>query len=88
MNTFAIAAVVAAALSITASAGFAAQTYGRDSVYVQPGQAVVSSAPSAAAKTEVTRFGRDSVFVTKNTQLSKPNPVTAGETVNLKPGRA
>jgi hypothetical protein len=80
---------VAAVLSTAAAASFAAQPFGRDSVYVQPGQTVTTRAPSSsAAKGEVARFGRDSVYVTKDTQLSKPNPVTVGSSVGLKPGRA
>jgi len=88
MNKFAVV-TLAAMLSVAAAGSLAAQPFGRDSVYVQPGQTVISHAPtSSAAKSEVTRFGRDSVYVTKDTQLSKPNPVTAGSSVGLKPGRA
>jgi len=87
MNKFAVIAF-AAALSAAAEGSFAAQPFGRDSVYVQPGQTVTSRVPSSAAKGEVTRFGRDSVYVTKDTQLSRPNPVTAGSNIGLKPGRA
>jgi len=88
MNKFAVV-MLAAVLSAAAAGSFAAQPFGRDSVYVQPGQTVTSRAPSgSAAKGEVARFGRDSVYVTKDTQLSKPNPVTVGSSVGLKPGRA
>ena len=88
MNKFAVV-TLATVLSAAAAGSFAAQPFGRDSVYVQPGQTVTSHAPSSsAAKGEVTRFGRDSVYVPKDTQLSKPNPVTVGSSVGLKPGRA
>jgi len=88
MNKFAVV-TLAVALSAATAGSFAAQPFGRDSVYVQPGQTVTSHAPSnIAAGNEVTRFGRDSVYVTKSTQLSKPNRVTAGSSMALKPGRA
>jgi hypothetical protein len=88
MNKLAVV-TLAAVLSSAAAGSLAAQPFGRDSVYVQPGQTVTSHASSnSTAKSEVTRFGRDSVYVTKDTQLSKPNPVTVGSSVGLKPGRA
>jgi hypothetical protein len=88
MNKFAVV-TLAAVLSTAAAGSLAAQPFGRDSVYVQPGQTMASHAPSSSAATsEVTRFGRDSVYVTKDTHLSKPNPVTVGSSVGLKPGRA
>lgn len=88
MNKFAVV-TLAAVLSTAAAGSLAAQPFGRDSVYVQPGQTITSQAPSSsAAKSEVTRFGRDSVYVTKDSHLSKPNPVTVGSSVGLKPGRA
>jgi hypothetical protein len=74
---------VAIALSVSAAGAFAAQPFGRDSVYVQPGQVVTSTAPKA----EIARLGRDSVYVTKDTVLSKPSSVKVGA-VATKPGRA
>jgi len=88
MNKLAVV-TLAGALSVAAAGSFAAQPFGRDSVYVQPGQTVTTRTPSSSTtKGEVVRFGRDSVYVTRDTQLSKPNPVTAGSNVGLKPGRA
>jgi hypothetical protein len=74
---------VATALSVSTVGAFAAQPFGRDSVYAQPGQVVTSTAPKA----EIARFGRDSVYVTKDTVLSKPDSVKVGAVVT-KPGRA
>jgi hypothetical protein len=88
MNKFAVI-TLGAVLSVAAGGSFAAQPFGRDSVYVQPGQTVPSYAPSGAAgKSEVARFGRDSVYVSKDSPLSKPSTVAAGTSVTLKPGRA
>jgi hypothetical protein len=82
MNKLAMIAV-ATALSASAGGVFAAQPFGRDSVYVQPGQVVTSTAP----KVEIARLGRDSVYVTKDTALSKPASVKVGAVVT-RPGRA
>ena len=75
--------VLAATLSISAASVFAGQSFGRDSVYVEPGKSY-SSARGAA---QIERFGRDSVHVTKDTVLSRPNTVKVGD-LPAKPGRA
>jgi hypothetical protein len=74
---------IAVVIGIPAASTFAAQQFGRDSVYVQPGQTV----RSAPATVEVKRFGRDSVFITKDTVLTPPS-ATKFSNVVVKAGRA
>ena len=78
------AITVAAALALPAVGAFAAQQFGRDSVYAEAGRAASTTAPRA----EITRFGRDSVYVTKDARLSKPTGVAANQGFTFKPGRA
>ena len=85
MKTRKLASLFAAAAMALSTVGtFAAQEFGRDSVYARPGQ----PATTTAVKAEINRFGRDSVYVTKDTPLSKPTGTKVGERVNVKPGRA
>lgn len=61
----------------------AAQRYGRDSVYAEPGK----SYGSASANAQVQRFGRDSVYATKETVLSPSRTVKTGDVAIQRFGR-
>jgi hypothetical protein len=81
MNAKLSIALVAAL--VAAPAAYAAQPFGRDSVYVTPGTHV-SKADTGPA---ITRFGRDSVY---GTQAASPRPMRAVRQteVTFKAGRA
>jgi hypothetical protein len=78
MNAKLIVAVIA---TLVAVPSYAAQPFGRDSVYATPG--VSTSLPSVA--TPVIRHGRDSVYATQRTVNHQPVKTTE---VTYKPGRA
>jgi hypothetical protein len=80
MNAKMIVAAIAALTAVSTS--YAAQPFGRDSVYVTPGTHVSKAAPGPA----ITRFGRDSVYATQ-TPAGKPAP-TIQTAVEYKAGRA
>ena len=79
MNAKLIVAVIA---TLVAAPSYAAQPFGRDSVYAKPG--VSTSMPSVASP--VIRHGRDSVYVTQGPIIHR-QPVTT-TAVAYKPGRA
>ena len=78
MNAKLIVAVIA---TLVAAPSYAAQPFGRDSVYATPG--VSTSMPSVASP--VIRHGRDSVYATQGPIIQR-QPVTTA--VAYKPGRA
>jgi hypothetical protein len=80
MNAKLIVAAIAALTAVSTS--YAAQPFGRDSVYVTPGTHVSKAASGPA----VTRHGRDSVFATQ-TPSGKHAP-TIQTAIEYKPGRA
>jgi hypothetical protein len=73
--------LISVALMATTAGVYAAQQFGRDSVYVHAGTPATSAAPSnstsSASHTQLTRFGRDSIYVTKDSVLSKPSAVNS-----------
>jgi len=69
---------IASALGIAAASAFAGQQFGRDSVFVTPGQVIP---PSSAA--QVSRAGRDSVYATQQTG----SPASAGASDTARFGR-
>jgi hypothetical protein len=79
MNAKLILAVIAA---LAAVPSYAAQQFGRDSVYATPG--VSTNMPSVVVP--VVRFGRDSVYATQGPIVQR-QPVTT-TAVAYKPGRA
>jgi hypothetical protein len=81
MNAKLSIALVAAL--VVAPAAFAAQPFGRDSVYITP-NTHVSKADKGPA---VTRFGRDSVYITQRT-APRPAPAIKQTEVTYKAGRA
>lgn len=82
MNAKLIVALIAGALS-TANA-YAAQPFGRDSVYATPGTHY--SKPSTSSVTTA-RFGRDSVYATPGASASTASP-TQHTQIQYKYGRA
>ena len=82
MNAKFSIAIVAAVFAVPAS--YAAQPFGRDSVYVTPDTHITKSNPSAVA---VVRYGRDSVYVGKG-PVSRGAPSTQQTEVTYKAGRA
>jgi len=84
MCTIKIAILAAAVvIGIPTASALAAQQFSRDSVTVQPGQALRGTPVTV----EIKRFGRDSVYITKDSVISRPNPVKFTD-VAFKPGRA
>ena len=81
MNAKFSIAIVAAMFAIPAS--YAAQPFGRDSVYVTPGTHITRSNPAAVA---VVRYGRDSVYVSKGS--ASPAPRVQQTELTYKAGRA
>jgi hypothetical protein len=72
------------AVLVAAPASYAAQPFGRDSVYVTPGTHVSKAQPGPA----VAGFGRDSVYATQGVG-SKPTSTNIRQTeVTYKAGRA
>ena len=82
MNAKFSIALVAAMFCVPAS--YAAQPFGRDSVYVTPDTHVSKSSASA---TVVVRYGRDSVYVGQG-PVSRNAPGIQQTEVTYKPGRA
>ena len=82
MNAKFAIAIVAAMLAVPAS--YAAQPFGRDSVYVTPDTHISKSNASA---TVIVRAGRDSVYATQGT-ASRNAPSIQQTEVSYKPGRA
>ena len=70
--------IVDIALCVSAVSALAAQPFGRDSVYAEPGR---TSAPAAS---QPGRFGRDSVYVGHGVVRTQPQPIMVAA---LKPGR-
>ena len=70
--------IVDMALCVSAVSALAAQPFGRDSVYAEPGK---SSTPAIS---EATRFGRDSVYVAHGVVRTQPQSTKIAA---LKPGR-
>jgi len=82
MNAKFSIAIVAAMFAVPAS--YAAQPFGRDSVYVTPDTHITKSNPSAVP---VVRYGRDSVYVSQG-PVSRGAPSTQQTEVTYKAGRA
>ena len=80
MNAKMIVAAIAALTAVSTS--YAAQPFGRDSVYVTPGTQVSKAGPGPA----IARHGRDSVYVTQS-PAGKPAPAVQ-TAVAYKAGRA
>jgi hypothetical protein len=81
MNAKFFIAVVAVLVAVPAA--YAAQPFGRDSVYVTPDTQVSKAQPGPA----VTGFGRDSVYATPGA-APKPASDTRQTQVTYKAGRA
>jgi len=82
MNAKFAIAIVAAMFAVPAS--YAAQPFGRDSVYVTPDTHISKSTASDVA---VVRYGRDSVYVGQG-KVSRSAPSTQHTEVTYKAGRA
>ena len=82
MNAKLILAVLATL--IASSSAYAAQPFGRDSVYATPGSSATSKPYTGPV---ATRHGRDSVYASQSAGAKERHPIQA-TTVVFKAGRA